>query len=138
MPLPTDSTLLIRSKSALGLKYVELTRGHSDDGFGDGDTMPLTAATPAPVEFDEFVNMFDDQTREAMTTNLNGFGDAFAGRGASLNQAIAALPPAAGRHHPGRAEPVGPEHEPQAVHRRRSAPQPRRSRRSPRSRRSCS
>ena len=27
MPLPKDSTLLIRSKSALGLKYVELTRG---------------------------------------------------------------------------------------------------------------
>ena len=93
MPLPTDSTLLIRTKSALGLKYVELTRGRSDEGFGDGDTIPLTAATPAPVEFDEFVNMFDDPTREAMTTNLDGFGDAFAGRGGSLNQAIAAFRP---------------------------------------------
>ena len=29
MPLPKDSTLLIRTKSALGLKYVELTRGHA-------------------------------------------------------------------------------------------------------------
>ena len=93
MPLPRDSTLLIRTKSALGLKYVELTRGRSDDGFGDGDTIPLTAATPAPVEFDEFVNMFDDKTREAMRTNLDGFGTAFAGRGASLNQAIAAFRP---------------------------------------------
>ena len=93
MPLPTDSTLLIRTKSALGLKYVELTRGRSRDGFGDGDTMPLTAATPAPVEFDEFVNMFDDNTREAMTTNIDGFGEAFAGRGVSLNQAIAAFRP---------------------------------------------
>jgi virulence factor Mce-like protein len=93
MPLPTDSTLLIRTKSALGLKYVELTRGRSDDGFGDGDTMPLSASTPAPVEFDEFVNMFDDKTREAMTTNLDAFGTAFAGRGASLNQAIAAFRP---------------------------------------------
>jgi virulence factor Mce-like protein len=93
MPLPKDSTLLIRTKSALGLKYVELTRGRSDDGFGDGDTMPLSASTPAPVEFDEFVNMFDDKTREAMTTNLDGFGTAFAGRGASLNQAIAAFRP---------------------------------------------
>ena len=27
-PLPKDSTLLIRPRSALGLKYVELTRGH--------------------------------------------------------------------------------------------------------------
>jgi virulence factor Mce-like protein len=93
MPLPKDSTLLIRTKSALGLKYVEVTRGTSDDGFGDGDTIPLTAAKPAPVEFDEFVNMFDDKTREAMTTNLNGFGDAFAGRGGSINQAIGAFRP---------------------------------------------
>jgi len=93
MPLPKDSTLLIRTKSALGLKYVEVTRGTSDDGFGDGDTIPLTASKPAPVEFDEFVNMFDDKTREAMRTNLDGFGTAFAGRGVSLNQAIAAFRP---------------------------------------------
>jgi virulence factor Mce-like protein len=93
MPLPKDSTVLIRTKSALGLKYVELTRGGSDDGFGDGDTIPLEAATPAPVEFDEFVNMFDDETREAMRTNIEGFGTAFAGRGTSINQAIAAFRP---------------------------------------------
>ena len=93
MPLPKDSTLLIRTKSALGLKYVELTRGRSDDGFGDGDTIPLSASKPAPVEFDEFVNMFDDRTREAMRTNLDGFGTAFAGRGTSINQAIGAFRP---------------------------------------------
>jgi virulence factor Mce-like protein len=92
-PLAKDTTLLIRSKSALGLKYVEVTRGQSDDTYADGDTIPLAAATPAPVEFDEFVNMFDDKTRAAMTTNLTGFGDAFAGRGVSLNQAIAAFRP---------------------------------------------
>src|SRR3954471_14055603 len=28
-PLPKDSTLLVRPRSALGLKYVEITRGHS-------------------------------------------------------------------------------------------------------------
>jgi len=93
MPLPKDSTLLIRTKSALGLKYVELTRGRSREGFGDGDTIPLSAAKPAPVEFDEFLNMFDDKTRDAMRTNLDGFGTAFAGRGTSLNQAIAAFRP---------------------------------------------
>jgi virulence factor Mce-like protein len=92
-PLSTDSTVLVRSKSALGLKYVEITRGTSDETFADGDTMPLAAATPAPVEFDEFVNMFDDDTREAITTNTDGFGDAFAGRGLSLNQAIQAFRP---------------------------------------------
>src|SRR5215208_812386 len=92
-PLPKDSTLIIRPRSALGLKYVELTRGTSSDGYEDGDTIPLASATPAPVEFDEFVNMFDDETRDAAAANLQGFGDAFAGRGASLNQAIGALRP---------------------------------------------
>src|SRR5918998_1347127 len=92
-PLPKDSTVLIRPRSALGLKYVELTRGTSDEGFEDGDTIPLAQATPAPVEFDEFLNMFDDDTRAASQANLRGFGDAFAGRGQSINQAIGALRP---------------------------------------------
>jgi len=92
-PLPKDTTVLIRPRSALGLKYVELTRGTSREGFEDGDTIPLAQATPAPVEFDEFVNMFDEDTREAAQTNLRGFGDAFAGRGQSINQAIGALRP---------------------------------------------
>jgi virulence factor Mce-like protein len=92
-PLPKDSTLIIRSKSALGLKYVEVTRGHSAQGFQDGDTIPLAAATPRPVEFDEFLNMFDDKTRAAMRVNVDQLGDAFAGRGESLNTAIGALRP---------------------------------------------
>src|SRR5215216_5655194 len=92
-PLPKDTTVLIRPRSALGLKYVELTRGTSREGFEDGDTIPLAQATPAPVEFDEFLNMFDDDTRDASSTNLREFGDAFAGRGESINQAIGALRP---------------------------------------------
>ena len=92
-PLAKDTTVLIRTKSALGLKYVELTRGHSNQTYNDGDTMPLSAATPKPVEFDEFVNMFDDKTRAAIGKNLEGFGNAFAGRGVSLNEAIAAFRP---------------------------------------------
>jgi virulence factor Mce-like protein len=92
-PLPKDSTVLIRPRSALGLKYVELTRGTSEEGFEDGDTIPLRQATPAPVEFDDFVNMFDEETRDASQTNLRGFGDALAGRGQSINQAIGAFRP---------------------------------------------
>jgi virulence factor Mce-like protein len=92
-PLPKDSTVMIRPKSVLGLKYVEITRGASGEGYLDGDTIPATAAKPEPVEFDEFANMFDDKTREASRKNLEGFGDALAGRGASINQAIGALRP---------------------------------------------
>ena len=92
-PLPKDSTVIIRPKSALGLKYVEITRGRSDQGFEDGDTIPLTASRPTPVEFDEFTSMFNEDTRTAMQENLQGFGDAFAGRGESINTAIGAFKP---------------------------------------------
>jgi virulence factor Mce-like protein len=92
-PLPKDTTVLVRSRSALGLKYVELTRGHDAGGYRDGDTIPLRAATPAPVEFDEFLNMFDAPTRKAAEANTIGFGDAFAGRGESINTAIGAFRP---------------------------------------------
>jgi ABC-type transporter Mla subunit MlaD len=92
-PLPRDSTLIVRSRSALGLKYVEVTRGTDSRGFDDGATIPITAATPTPVEFDEVLNMFDDATREAAAENTTGFGDAFAGRGESINTAIGAFRP---------------------------------------------
>jgi virulence factor Mce-like protein len=92
-PLPKDSTVLVRPRSALGLKYVEITRGRGGAGYADGDTMPLRAATPEPVEFDEFLNMFDERTRAAARENTLGFGDAFAGRGESINTAIGAFRP---------------------------------------------
>jgi virulence factor Mce-like protein len=91
-PLPKDSTLLVRSRSALGLKYVEITRGHSRQGYEDGDTIALAQAK-TPVELDEFLNMFDEKTRAASQANLEGFGTALAGRGESLNTAIGAFRP---------------------------------------------
>ena len=91
-PLPSDTTLMIRERSALGLKYVQITRGHSGRMLQDGDTIPLTQAKPS-VDLDQFLNMFDDKTRAAATTNLENFGTAFAGRGESINTAIGAFRP---------------------------------------------
>jgi virulence factor Mce-like protein len=92
-PLPVDTTVVIRSRSALGLKYVELTKGTDQQGFEDGATIPVRNATPEPVEIDDVLNTFDARTRAAIQTNLQGFGDAFAGRGQDLNLAIEALNP---------------------------------------------
>jgi ABC-type transporter Mla subunit MlaD len=92
-PLPKDSTVIVRPKSLLGLKYVEITRGTSKEGYQDGDTVPLSASTPAQVEFDELVDTFDKPTRDAVATNTTGFGTALAGRGESLNTAIGAFGP---------------------------------------------
>ena len=92
-PLPQDSTLLVRPRSALGLKYVEITRGTDGEGFDEGATIPIAQATPTPVEFDEVLGMFDAETRDAIGANTTGFGDAFAGRGESINTAIGSFRP---------------------------------------------
>jgi virulence factor Mce-like protein len=92
-PLPKDSTILIRPRSALGLKYVEITKGKSSDGWDEGATIPMRQATPEPVEFDEFLSTFDEKTRDATQQQLNGLGTAFAGRGQDLNRAIRSLNP---------------------------------------------
>ncbi len=92
-PLPVDSQIIVRPVSALGLKYVQITKGTSGKGFQDGATIPLRNATPKAVEFDEVLNTFDDRTRKAQEDNLNEYGTAFAGRGQDLNRAIEAFTP---------------------------------------------
>jgi phospholipid/cholesterol/gamma-HCH transport system substrate-binding protein len=92
-PLPVDSTVLIRTRSALGLKYVEITKGHSRRGFQDGATIPLRNARPQPVEIDQVLSTFDDRTRAASQSNLTEFGNGLAGRGQDLNRAIEVLNP---------------------------------------------
>jgi len=89
--VPVDSTVVIRPRSSLGLKYVEFHRGTSKKMVPDGGTLPVTQ-TSVPVELDEFYNMFDEKTRDASRTDLKGFGNAFVGRGYDLNQTIAGAP----------------------------------------------
>jgi virulence factor Mce-like protein len=90
-PVPADSTVVIRSKSALGLKYLALVRGTSKQNLPDGGI--LRAGREAlPVEFDTFFDAFDAPTRANVQRNLRTFGDGFAGRGADLNEALADLP----------------------------------------------
>ena len=90
-PLPVDSTITIRPKSALGLKFLQVTPGDSSEGFEAGDTIPVASAKPEPVDIDEFFNMFDEKTRQGIQQNIAGFGNALAGRGPQLNEAIGAL-----------------------------------------------
>jgi ABC-type transporter Mla subunit MlaD len=91
-PLPADSTIRVRYRSSFGLKYLEISRGTSETGLPEGASLPLAQSNPQ-VEFDDVYNTFDTATRENSQRVLQGFGDAFAARGASLNQAIGALNP---------------------------------------------
>jgi ABC-type transporter Mla subunit MlaD len=90
-PLPKDSRIIVRPKSALGLKFLQITPGRSSEGFEAGERIPLSAARPEPVDIDQFFDMFNKPTRTAIRQNLAGFGNALAGRGPQLNEAIGAL-----------------------------------------------
>ncbi len=113
-----DSVFRVRYRSSFGLKYLEIIRGEGDpapEGFVfnglDDETDRATACylpgdprfASAPsaqngcfqpqTEFDDIGNTFDTETRTNARTNLVGFGNAFAGRGTSLNDAINSLEP---------------------------------------------
>ena len=90
-PLPADSTTIIRPKSPLGLKYLQINPGTSSENLAAGDTIPLAQAKPEPVDIDQFFDMFDKETRTNIQRNLSGFGNAFAGRAPQLNEAFASL-----------------------------------------------
>jgi virulence factor Mce-like protein len=92
-PLPADSMLRVRPRSALGLKYIELEPGREG-----GRTLPagsvISASHVRPtVELDEFLNMFDAPARVGQRNSLDGYGGGLAGRGQDLNTAIEELGP---------------------------------------------
>lgn len=91
-PLSRDSTLRVRPRSALGLKYIELQPGTSRQTFKAGDTVPVEQSSE-PLEFEDLFSTFDRETRPAAQNATEGFGDAFAGRGVAINRSIEALNP---------------------------------------------
>lgn len=90
-PVPADTTVLIRPRSALGLKYVELVRGTSATALADGATIATRGGAVGP-ELDDFFATFDEPTRADVDRNLEYLGTALAGRGSAINRTLAALP----------------------------------------------
>jgi ABC-type transporter Mla subunit MlaD len=91
-PLAADTKTLVESVSTIGLKYLELTPGHSRQTIPAGGTIPVSQASE-PVEFQDFFNIFDKPTRIAIQKSTNTFGNAFAERGLGLNETISELRP---------------------------------------------
>ncbi len=92
-PIPKGSTVVVRARSALGLKYLEINRTDSDQGYPEGSELPLSAAHPHPVEYDQVLGTFNGPTRVAIRHNLVEFGAVLAGRGPQLNAALGQLRP---------------------------------------------
>lgn len=91
-PIPVDSTVLVRQRSAMGLKYLLLTPGQSSEGLKAGGMLPESQAEE-PVDMDQWFNMFQKPVREAIQKNLAEYGGGFAARGADINQILTDLPP---------------------------------------------
>src|SRR5437764_8423606 len=91
-PLASNTTVTVRMRSALGLKYLQIIPGHSKRMLRQGDTVRLSSNKP-PVEYEDVFSTFDKKMRQNSRASLKGFGDAFAGRGESINEAIAAFNP---------------------------------------------
>jgi|HubBroStandDraft_2_1064218.scaffolds.fasta_scaffold00010_7 virulence factor Mce-like protein len=91
-PLPANTTAIVQSVSAIGLKYLDLEKGNSRQTLKAGGTIPVDQ-TREPVDIEELFNMFDAKTRTAIKVNTNNFGDGLAGRGLGLNNTIAELRP---------------------------------------------
>jgi ABC-type transporter Mla subunit MlaD len=116
-PIPEDSIFRVRYRSSFGLKYLEIVRGTGPparegfifDGTDDGETCALpvdlesfsesipeqarNGCFQSQTEFDAINNTFDRPTRTNSRINLLEFGNAFAGRGTSLNDAVGSLEP---------------------------------------------
>jgi ABC-type transporter Mla subunit MlaD len=91
-PLPVDSTFMVRLKGAIGLKYLQIIRGQSKQGFADGATVPVGQSS-AEVDLDQVLSMFTPATRAGVAGATIGFGTALAGRGSEINDALGAFLP---------------------------------------------
>lgn len=91
--LPVDSSVAIRPKSPLGLKYILITRGTSTRTIAQGGTLETPRDPVRPVDIDDWFNMFDEPTRDGSQVNLLEYGTAFAGRGGDINSALHDLNP---------------------------------------------
>ena len=74
--------MIVRSQSALGLKYLEINKGTSDEGYPEGSILPLAAAHPQPVEIDQVLSTSTSRpgTRSSRTWSSSATRSPAAGR----------------------------------------------------------
>jgi phospholipid/cholesterol/gamma-HCH transport system substrate-binding protein len=87
--LREDTRALLRPKTLIGEKYVELVRrpGSTAPYAPDGYQLPRDQTGQA-VEIDSILNQLDPQTRAAISTSLRELGVAVNGRQGDVNAAI--------------------------------------------------
>lgn len=90
-PLPVDSKVRVRLRSAVGVRYLEIIRGTSSQMLPEGGTIPTSSVEPS-VALDEVLGTFDTKTRAATSQLIQALGNGLNGRGTDLNGVIEGTP----------------------------------------------
>jgi virulence factor Mce-like protein len=90
-PLLSDTRLIVRPRSAIGNRFVEVIPGGHGRPVPDGGTIPASK-TSITVQLDQVFGVFDATTRQRTSTVITQLGEGFADRGNDLNQTIATAP----------------------------------------------
>jgi hypothetical protein len=107
-PLAEDTTIRVRPRSALGLRYVQVTPGTSEKTLAAGDTIPL-ANTSESLDLEDIYAVFQGKTRDdVLRRRVRGTRRGVERRDRSAQSVL--HPP-----HAGDAEPVRPAHGPRPV-----------------------
>ena len=101
----------VRYRSSFGLKYLEIDPRHQRDrACPPAATLPLVPVAGSRSSSTTSTTPSTRDPREQPAGVLQGFGDAFAARGTSLNEAISALNPLFANLRPVSAGARGPDH----------------------------
>lgn len=94
-PLLSDTTLKVRPRSPVGVRFVELHPGTKGTPLKEGDTIPASN-TSVTVQIDQALATFDADHRPKAQTLLNQLGVGFLSRGEDINASIKQAPPTLG------------------------------------------
>lgn len=86
-PLPADTTIQIRPASVLGLSYVDLNPGTSEESLPDGGTIPITQAEES-IGVSDLLAVFDRESARSFRSAVGELGYGVAGRGPAINQSV--------------------------------------------------
>lgn len=94
LPLHQDAKVEIRPVSLLGERYLELDRGTpSSPALPAGQQIPLSH-TGQNTDLDQVLDIFNNQTGDALAALVTVLGQGLQGNGANVNATIKALAPA--------------------------------------------
>lgn len=83
-PLLSSTTVRVRPRSAIGVRFVEIHPGREGDPLKDGDTIPLKQ-TSATVPLDSVLGVLDPRTRTRTRELIDELGAGFLDRGQDVN-----------------------------------------------------